>query len=32
VGNINPYGGLTAGLRFARLLSRALQASGEAFL
>ncbi|MBC8718860.1 iron-siderophore ABC transporter substrate-binding protein [Ochrobactrum sp. Marseille-Q0166] len=32
VDNISPYGGLTAGLRFARLLSQALQASGEAFL
>ncbi|MFD1198941.1 iron-siderophore ABC transporter substrate-binding protein [Brucella gallinifaecis] len=30
--NISPYGGLTAGLRFARLLRDALQRSGEASL
>lgn len=30
--NINPYGGITAGLRFARLLKDALQASGETSL
>lgn len=27
--NINPYGGITAGLRFARLLTQALEAGGE---
>lgn len=27
--NINPYGGITAGLRFARLLTEALEAGGE---
>ncbi|MFC7067163.1 iron-siderophore ABC transporter substrate-binding protein [Brucella rhizosphaerae] len=30
--NINPYGGITAGLRFARLLKEALQTSREASL
>lgn len=29
IGNVNPYGGITAGLRFARLLSEALANSGE---
>jgi iron complex transport system substrate-binding protein len=29
IGNINPYGGITAGLRFARLLSEALVKGGE---
>lgn len=28
IGNINPYGGITAGLRFARLLTEALLANG----
>jgi len=31
IGNVNPYGGITAGLRFARLLSEALLQSGETF-
>jgi ABC-type Fe3+-hydroxamate transport system substrate-binding protein len=29
IGNVNPYGGITAGLRFARLLSEALTKGGE---
>ncbi|MBO9127057.1 MULTISPECIES: iron-siderophore ABC transporter substrate-binding protein [unclassified Rhizobium] len=29
IGNVNPYGGITAGLRFARLLSEALVKGGE---
>lgn len=30
IGNINPYGGITAGMRFARLLTEALLANGDA--
>lgn len=30
IDNINPYGGITAGLRFARLLTEALTANGDA--
>lgn len=30
LGNVNPYGGVTAGMRFARLLTEALLANGDA--